>query len=62
MDSAHDRLDAHTGEAERGRRHRLGLTYPNIVAEPGEVLLRAVVVADLLITPSCGRRGMKGWN
>lgn len=32
-----------------GRQRKLSLTYPNVVAKPGKVLLRAVVVTDLLI-------------
>lgn len=45
------------------RKKKLSLTYPNVVAEPGEVLLRTVVVTDLLIAATCrkkkGEKSMK---
>lgn len=41
----------HTQEAERRRCH--DLTYPDVIAKPGEVLLRAVIVTDLLVAAAC---------
>lgn len=48
-------LSTHGG----GRQRELRLTYPNVVAEPGEVLLRAVVVTDLLIAAPCRKKEEK---
>lgn len=47
-----DGTQTQTAEAERRRCHALHLTYPNIIAEPGEVLLRAVIVTNLLVAAS----------
>lgn len=43
-----DRTQKQTPEAERRQCH--DLTYPDVIAKPGEVLLRAVIVTDLLVT------------
>lgn len=43
------------GLSTDGSGRQCKLTYPNIVAEPGEVLLGAVVVTDLLIAATCRR-------
>lgn len=47
-----DRTQIQTQEAEQRRCHELHLTYPHIISKPGEVLLRAVIVTNLLITAS----------
>lgn len=47
-----DRTQIQTQEAGHRQCHELHLTYPNIISKPGEVLLRAVIVTNLLITPS----------
>lgn len=47
-----DRIQTLTQEAGRRQCHELHLTYPNIISKPGEVLLRAVVITDLLVAAS----------
>lgn len=47
-----DRTQIQTEEAGRRQCHELHLTYPNIISKPGEVLLRAVIVTNLLVTAS----------
>ena len=39
-------------EAARRRRLAVHLTYPNVISKPGEILLRAVVVSNLLVAAS----------
>lgn len=58
-----DMTQTQTQEAGGRQCQELHLTYPNIIAKPGEVLLRAVIVTDLLVTASYiigkGRRKKK---
>lgn len=49
----HSETDGTQIQTQEAGCHELHLTYPNIIAKPGEVLLRAVVVADLLVAASC---------
>lgn len=49
----HSETDRTKIQTQEAGCHELHLTYPNIIAKPGEVLLRAVVVADLLVAASC---------
>lgn len=49
----HSETDGTQIQTQEAGCRELHLTYPNIIAKPGEVLLRAVVVADLLVAASC---------